>query len=392
MGAMMELAKIAEQIRLDNKLDLEKLSHKLSKNEFDSVVTVIKDVLTEELPLYDFGGKPLSIIRSLIGIPSSINKMLQTHHSDQYGLAAMTDEIQASLSIEKIDTSRESVQRILRGFAPTNDIETRVAGQKAGLDFIADPQNLITEENLYRLYMIAIGQFLPREHLLKEGSHYRDDAVYVISSLSTDPVHTGVDAEKISERMKDLFIFLNADHNYDHLIASIILHFYIAYLHPWFDGNGRMARLVQLWYLIQKGYSSALFVSFSKYLLESKARYYKAFRTVETNQTFLGQIDLTPFVLFFIQEVLNKLNPIVAPGSFEKYQAALSTGSITEKEKTLWQFVLTFYGSQEFSTKGLEKEFGNAAYATIYHFVRKFQKLGLLKEQPYGMRTKYRVA
>lgn len=387
----MELAKIADQIRLEKKLDLEKLYYKLTRSDFDSVITVYKDVLGEELPLFDFNGKPLSLIRSLIGIPSSINRILQAQQDDRYSLTAMTDEIQSSLSIEKIDTSRESVQRILQGYAPTNDIETRVAGQKAGLDFIADTQNQITEENLYRLYMKAIGQFLPMEHRLKEGSHYRDDTVYINSSLSTDPVHTGIEPEKITDRMKDLFAFVNADHSYDHLVVSIILHFYIAYLHPWFDGNGRMARLVQLWYLIQKGYSSTLFVSFSKYLLESKAKYYKSFKIVETNQSYLGKIDVTPFVLFFTQEVLSKMRPIVAPGSFEKYQAALRGGGITEKEKALWQFVLMFYGSQEFSTKALEKAFGNAAYATIYHFVRKFQKLGLLKEQMYGKRAKYQV-
>ncbi len=138
------------------------------------------------------------------------------------------------------------MQRILQGFAPTNDIEIRVAGQKAGLDFIADHYNQITEENLYKLCMIAIGQILPLGQQLKEGSYYWDDAVYIISSLSTDPGQTGVDASKITERMKNLFTFLNADHSYEHLVVSIILHFYIAYLHPWFDGNGRMARLVQL--------------------------------------------------------------------------------------------------------------------------------------------------
>jgi len=388
----MELAKIAELIRNDKNLDLEKLSHKLAKDEFESVIVVIKKILAEELPLKDFNGKPLTLIHGRSGIPSSLNRFLQTEQGDEYGIAAMTDEIQSSLKIEKIETSRESVQKILVGFSPKNDIEMRVAGLKAGLDFIADPQNILNEENLYRLYTMAIDQYLPVEQRLTVGSHYRDDAVYLISSLSMDPVHAGIEANKISERMKDLFIFLNSDHSYDHLIVSIILHFYIAYLHPWYDGNGRMARLTQLWYLVQKGYPSALFVSFSKYLLESRAKYYKAFKVVEFNAKYLDQIDLSPFVLFFSQEVLSKLSPVVMVGSMEKYQKALSTGVISQKEKELWQFVLSFYGAQEFSTKDLEKTFGRAAYATIYHFVHKFLNLGLLRAQSYGKRTKYRIS
>ena len=42
-------------------------------------------------------------------------------------------------------------------------------------------------------------------------------------------------------------------------------------------------------------------------------------------------------------------------------------------------------------TKQLEKDFGNAAYATIRSFVLKFEKLGLLKSTQYGNRVKYAV-
>lgn len=57
----------------------------------------------------------------------------------------------------------------------------------------------------------------------------------------------------------------------------------------------------------------------------------------------------------------------------------LSHGQVTEKEKSLWEFVLSAYGGAEFSSKQLEKDFGNAAYATIRSFVLKFEKLDLLK-------------
>jgi len=73
------------------------------------------------------------------------------------------------------------------------------------------------------------------------------------------------------------------------------------------------------------------------------------------------------------------------------YEEALKAGKITEKEKQLWQFVLSCYGTVEFSTKQLEKDFGNAAYATIRGFVLKFKEFGLLTSTKYGTRGKYRV-
>jgi len=53
--------------------------------------------------------------------------------------------------------------------------------------------------------------------------------------------------------------------------------------------------------------------------------------------------------------------------------------------------VLSCYGTDEFSTKRLEKDFGDAAYATIRAFVLKFEELGLLTSAKYGTRVKYRV-
>jgi transcriptional regulator of heat shock response len=53
--------------------------------------------------------------------------------------------------------------------------------------------------------------------------------------------------------------------------------------------------------------------------------------------------------------------------------------------------VLSAYGAEEFSTKQLEKDFGNAAYATIRNFVIKFEQMGLLSRTTFGSRVKYRL-
>lgn len=54
------------------------------------------------------------------------------------------------------------------------------------------------------------------------------------------------------------------------LLKAALIHFYITYLHPWFDGNGRMARLIYPWYLVQQRYSSALFVPLTEYVEKSR--------------------------------------------------------------------------------------------------------------------------
>lgn len=74
-----------------------------------------------------------------------------------------------------------------------------------------------------------------------------------------------------------------------------------------------------------------------------------------------------------------------------EYKKYLDNGEVTEKESRLWKFVLSNYGTDEFSTKMLEKDFQNAAYATIRGFVQKFERLGLLSSTKYGTRIKYKI-
>ncbi len=97
-------------------------------------------------------------------------------------------------------------------------------------------------------------------------------------------------------------------------------------------------------------------------------------------------------ISYFINNVYNKISDnTVSTDTFSVYEDILKDGNITEKEKKLWQFVLSYYGTEEFSTKMLERDFADAAYATIRGFVLKFEKYGLLTSQKFVNRVKYRI-
>lgn len=121
--------------------------------------------------------------------------------------------------------------------------------------------------------------------------------------------------------------------------------------------------------------------------------YYKAYERVERNALISGYTDVTPFLFYFCNEVYNRLQVDAVPSKtdLEVYQTALAEGKITEKERLLWEYVLSAYGAEEFTTKQLEKDFRNAAYATIRTFVMKFHEMGLLTARKAGNRVFYRV-
>lgn len=387
----MDASVFAKMLSDPGRLDIKKMGYKYGQENLQEFLALRKQYFYQELPLHDFDGNPMVYLDKAVQIPLSAARVLLTpqQSASLYGTRAMEEEILSTFRIEQIATSRESVRRILSGQAPRDDEEHRIYGMKQGLEFIADRSHTITEENLFRLYQMTIGDFLPEEDRLLPGHWYRHDGVTVIDGKTE---HTGLPWQKLPAYMKELMAFAAEKAAQNDLIKAAILHFGLAYLHPYFDGNGRMARLLHLWYLVQQGYSSALFVPMSRFVEESCARYYKAYTRVEQNQQISGVLDVTPFLVFFAESVYYRLGEDQPqPRTLQAFEEALRQGKVTEKEQALWQFVLTAYGSEEFSTKRLEKDFGGAAYATIRSFVLKFERLGLLTSVHYGNRVKYRI-
>ena len=368
--------------------DYKQMKYKYGE-DFNVFLKNLEKLYYKEVPLFDFDGNNIVFIENHFAINQNVTKLLLQSQDSRYGINAAEDEIVATSAIESIDFSRDSVRKILKGMAPKDEQESRILGVKQGLEFIADPANEITEENLYKLYMMTVGDFLPEEERLQQGNFYRHDEVYIVSDHIE---HKGLNHQKVSGYMKALIAFINSEDERSDLIKATLIHFYIAFVHPYFDGNGRIARLMHLWFLIQKGYKSALFIPFSSQIEKSRKAYYQAFTAIGENKKFSGRIDATPFVLYFINNVYNKITDNTAKvDTLTAFDNALREGVVTEKEKQLWSFVLSCYGTAEFSTKQLEKDFGDAAYATIRAFVLKFEELGLLSSVKYGVRIKYHI-
>lgn len=388
----MDGMKFAKMLSDKHLFELDRMAYKYSAADVREFSGILRQNFAQPLPLVDFAGQALVCLPNLAQISTKSMKQLLSvpAESQPFGVQAMTEEIHATLQIENIHSTRNSIRHILNGNAPRNEEENRIYGMKRGLDFIADQQNEITEENLHQLYQISTGEYLPAEDKLLPDHFYRHDAVYIVGGEES---RKGLSDELLPQVMKQLIDFANVEDDLNELHKAAILHFAFAYYHPYFDGNGRTARLLHLWYLARHGYPAALFTPFSRYIAESKAAYYKAYERVEKNAMLTGYTDATPFLSYFCKEVYNRLQADTAPAhtDFKVYQQALVEGRITEKERLLWEYVLSAYGTSEFTTKQLEKDFRNAAYATIRTFVMKFHDMDLLAARNAGNRVFYKV-
>ena len=237
--------------------------------------------------------------------------------------------------------------------------------------------------------MLSVGDFLEDEDKLLPGNRYRHDNVYIVGGNVS---YKGLPHKLLPQYIETLIDFINNDDNADDIIKSIVAHYYLAYLHPYFVGNGRTARLLQMWVLVQKGYTSSLFIPYSAYIDESKGQYYNSFTTISDNYKLSNILDITPFIDYMVNNVFTKINNKKTNNYvLERFKDLLANGEITEKEKSLFYFVLSAYGNNEFSTKQLEKDYRDVAYATVRAFVLKFEGKGLLSTQKYSNKVKYKI-
>lgn len=118
--------------------------------------------------------------------------------------------------------------------------------------------------------------------------------MYVVNHVDSEVVHAPPGYKEIPELIRQVCDFFNEEKHpfFIHpIIKGIILHFLIAYIHPFTDGNGRTARALFYWYLLSKGYWLTEYLSISRLIIKSKNQYEKAFLYTENDDN-----DLTYFL------------------------------------------------------------------------------------------------
>lgn len=207
-------------------------------------------------------------------------------------------EIESSLSIEGIRSTRAQIERLARvDYDMVNDEnELIIKNMLEGYNFIRN--NKITEENIYKLYQILSKNSLKDFELLQSSEYYRHDEVNIVNEYGTI-VDSGVDYKLLPSLMMDLISFINNKKTFDeHLIASHIIHYYFVYIHPYFDYNGRMARVLSFWYNYQNAPSISLLVT-SEAIKSTKNSYYNAIVNSRRSNN-----DLTYFLEYIAEIVL----------------------------------------------------------------------------------------
>jgi len=128
---------------------------------------------------------------------------------------------------------------------------------------------------------------------------FRSNIVQVVSGpVGREKVHfLAPDAKNIAQEMKMFFQWWKKTENHlDGIIRAGIAHFYFVTIHPFDDGNGRIARVLTDMALAQDDKLSRRYYSFSNEIVKRRAEYYQILQTTQK-----GGLDLTEWLSWFTQ-------------------------------------------------------------------------------------------
>lgn len=153
-------------------------------------------------------------------------------------------------------------------------------------------------EDFRKIYDNLFIDFLNVKDYQLDGEIFRKGEVYVKND-AMEVIHRGIFGEEnIKKGMEEIIKFMN-DENIPSLIKITIIHFYIEYIHPFYDGNGRFGRyLLSINLAKYVGKYTALSISYI--IAQKKVKYSKSFKEVESKYN-LGEIT------FFVENILENI-------------------------------------------------------------------------------------
>jgi Fic family protein len=231
------------------------------------------------------------------------------HTRESYLINSLIEEAITSSQLEGAATTRKVAKAMLREKRPPRDRSERmIVNNYAAMEFI----NEITEEELTPGLILELQRILT-EHTLEnskaEGCWRTSDDVYVGDERDATIMHIPPGYKELPTRMQRLCKFANDTNGSEFIhpvIRATLLHFLLAYDHPFEDGNGRTARALFYWSMLRQGYRTMEFVSISRILKNAPAQYTRSYLFTETDDN-----DVTYFVLHQLRVILHAIQELL---------------------------------------------------------------------------------
>ena len=234
---------------------------------------------------------------------------LLPYYEKQFQDDALIRTVHYGTHIEGNELNLTQAENVIMGkdvVARQRDIQEVINYRKV-IQFIGDLEEELKEkttkevsENIIKeLHKLAVKKILSTETI----GEYRKKQVVVKNSYTGKISFKPPLSVAIPFQIKDLIAFINSTKESDihPVLKSGIVHYELVRIHPFLDGNGRVARALSTLILFLEGYDIRKFFSLEEYFDKEAQRYYEALQSVEKNDG-----DLTKWLEYFTEGLANE--------------------------------------------------------------------------------------
>jgi Fic family protein len=227
---------------------------------------------------------------------------------DRYYIGSLIEEAVTSSQLEGAATTRLIAKEMIRtGRTPRDKSERMILNNYHAMKEIGKLKNeKLTKELIFHIHNIVTEGTL--DDPTASGRFRRANENVRVEDLYGTIFHNPPLASELESRMQKMCRFSNEEIPKDFIhpaIRSIILHFWLAYDHPFVDGNGRTARALFYWSMLRYNYWLFEFVSISQIIRKAPVRYGRTFLYTETDDN-----DLTYFIRYNLRIIEKSIDEL----------------------------------------------------------------------------------
>ncbi|MCR6642112.1 MAG: Fic family protein [Sporocytophaga sp.] len=204
-------------------------------------------------------------------------------------------EAKDSSAVENIITTHDDLYKSelnLDAFASLNakEVQNYISALKKGF-MLTSKSGLITTNTILKI----------QEELEQNKAGFRKlPGTSLKNAANGEIIYTPPqDIEEINDLMTNLEFFINDKSicEYDPIVKMAIIHYQFESIHPFYDGNGRTGRIINILYLILEKLQHLPILYLSSYIIKNKADYYRLLQEVRENNNW------EEWILFMINGV-----------------------------------------------------------------------------------------
>jgi Fic family protein len=363
--------------------------------DLSSIKTLIKAKNGEKFRWFkDFStDKKLHEIDMFVGGKIFPESRIPTEKKETYIRRGVIEEAIASSQLEGAHTSRKAARKlILEKRKPQSESEKMIINNyrlMSKIEELYKDQNL-SESLLFELHYLITEGTIDEE----EQKRFRKDSdeIVVKGDIGARTYISFVppDEKFVKDEIKRLINYANSDPVDDFIhpvIKAIFIHFWIAYLHPFTDGNGRLARALFYWYLLKNDYWIFSYLPISTIIKKSPSKYAMAYIYSEQDSK-----DISYFVDYMLTKIFQAINQFDSYVQREinrnrKVEESISQGiSLNDRQKKL---IFYLYSSKYSVTMTSHSITNNISRQTAAKDLKFLENSGFIKGVREGKYIRY---